>query len=153
PAGTVDPDEPGRLDRHPPVGRPAGQAAQQLGAEEPVDHLGAAAGLAHALGDLAADVQPEPAGAGCREGLQLEVRAGDAAGHAHHTAGLLLDVEAQLHAADGGDAQRAQVHPTLDVGPLGDVVRTVEPTLPVAVDPGLAGRRGLGDRLHLLGLG
>ena len=78
PARPVVPDEPGRPVARTTLGRADRQACEQLAAERPRQVVGRTALLDHRLGDLGADVVPDPLGPGGSEGLDLERGAVDA---------------------------------------------------------------------------
>src|SRR5699024_8343388 len=97
-----------------------------------------------------ADLLPQAFAARSRERLQLQFAAAEGAGHPDDAVAALLDVQAHLHATHGRHPQRSQVNATLQVFALGDVVGTVERSLPVPIDARLAlrdGRFGLLNRL------
>ena len=124
PPRTVDAEEPGRGEHRAAVRVLARHAGLQLDAEGAPGVLGGAALARDAGRDLGPDVVPDALGAGGGEGLQLDRRLAEDGGHPHDRVGLLVDLQAQLHAGDPREPQRPQVEAALGVLDLGAVERT-----------------------------
>src|SRR6478735_465691 len=109
PTRAVDADEAGRHEDGASVGAVLRHPGQQLLAEVAGLHLGGAAGVGDALGDLVADLDPDALGARGREGLQLDGRLTDDRRDADDLLLLLVDLEAQLHVLLAAQPDRAEV--------------------------------------------
>ena len=107
------------------TGRPSapwlGIAGGELAPQGAVDDVGRSPLRPHAVGDLGADVGPDPHRARRREHLQLHTGGAQQGVGARHGLLLLVELETQLHPLDRRDEQRPEVDPrhlvvVLDLG-------------------------------------